>query len=376
MTGYQRRGFFKGALAALGLGAAPAVEAQQEARPARGAAASAILPAYCRAQNYKSLKESSHDPTGGNHDFWTIKAGDTKVIFNQQGPGAITHIWFTIAARTVYHLKELVLRAYWDGSEKPSIETPIGDFFGLNLGDYVHFESQYIACSPGKSLNCYFVMPYQKSARLTVTNEGAADVGSFYSNIDFAGMPQLPSDALYFHAQYRQATPHAAVAPVNGQTPNNPDGKKNHVYCETHGRGHLMGVTLGVVQNAENWMGEGDDMIFVDDEALPVIIGTGSEDYFLGSWNFGGRENAKPFSPSSIRCAADSEPRADRRPLLLLSLPWRQPGDVHEVPEAHHGARPRQRPGRQFLQLFVLVPGQAGDGFSSAAGGQRSHSQR
>jgi hypothetical protein len=296
MPDVKRRGFFRGALAALGLGAAPAATAQQ-APPAGGRAASAgYLPNYCRAQSYKSLKQSSFDTTGGNSDRWPIKAGDTLEIYNQKGPGVISHIWFTIAAQSPLHLKELVLRAYWDGNQKPSIEVPIGDFFGLNLGDYVIFESEYIACSPGRSLNCYFAMPYKSSARMTVTNEGSRDVGSFYSNIDFLSVDALPPDALYFHAQYRQAAPHKAVAPVNGRTPNNPLDAENHVYCETRGRGHLMGVTLGVVQNAEAWMGEGDDMIFVDDESKPAIVGTGSEDYFLGSWNFGGRDGAKPFS--------------------------------------------------------------------------------
>ncbi len=291
----ERRGFFRGALATLGLGAAaetPLVAQQSPGGPGAG-----FIPSYCRARNYRSLKQSSHDQTGGNRDYWTIRAGGTQEIFNQAGPGAISHIWFTISAPAPYHLKELILRAYWDGNQKPSVETPIGDFFGLNLGDYVIFESQYIACSPGKSLNCYFVMPYQKSARLTVTNEGARDVGAFYSNIDFLSANEpLPADALYFHAQYRQAAPNAAVARVDGRTPDNPLGTKNYTYCETRGRGHLMGVTLGVVQNAELWMGEGDDMIFVDDETKPAIVGTGSEDYFLGSWNFGGREGAKMFS--------------------------------------------------------------------------------
>ncbi len=291
----ERRNLFKGALAGLGLGTAAGTPLPA-ATPAAGPGP-AFLPGYCRAQNYRSLKQSSFDPTGGNRDYWTIRAGETKEIFNQKGPGAISHIWFTISASTPYHLKELVLRAFWDGSQKPSIETPVGDFFGLNLGDYFIFESQYIACSPGKSLNCYFMMPYHESAQLTVTNEGPRDVGAFYSNIDFlkAGEP-LPEDTLYFHAQYRQAVPNSAVARVDGRTPDNPLGTKNYVYCETRGRGHLMGVTLGVVQNAEAWMGEGDDMIFIDDETKPVIVGTGSEDYFLGSWNFGGREGAKMFS--------------------------------------------------------------------------------
>ena len=111
-------------------------------------------------------------------------------VFNATGPGVITHIWFTIAARSDHHLKEIVLRGYWDGNDKPSVEVPIGDFFGLNLGQYVIYESAYLACSPGKSLNCYFAMPYKKSARFTVTNESKESIGAFYSNIDYQNCPQ------------------------------------------------------------------------------------------------------------------------------------------------------------------------------------------
>ncbi len=295
MTERDRRGFLQRALAAAGLGAAAPASAAAQA-PLPGAGRADFLPWYCRAQNYKSLKQSSYDTTGGNSDRWPIKPGATQEIFNQQGAGVISHIWFTIAASSVHHLKELVLRAYWDGNLKPSVETPVGDFFGLNLADYVIYESQYLACSPGRSLNCYFAMPYRKGARMTVTNEGSRDVGSFYSNIDFLSVASLPQDALYFHAQYRQAVPHKAIKNPDGTTPVNPLGTHNHVYCETRGRGQLMGVTLGVVQNSEYWMGEGDDMIFIDDETKPIIVGTGSEDYFLGSWNFGGRDGARAFS--------------------------------------------------------------------------------
>ncbi len=109
-------------------------------------------------------------------------------------------------------------------------------------------------------------------------------------------MPSLPDDALYFHAQYRQAAP---CIPVTSAGPKlNLDGRQNYVFMETRGRGHLMGVTLGVLQNAEHWWGEGDEMIFVDDETKPLINGTGSEDYFLGSWDFGGRDGATPFAHS------------------------------------------------------------------------------
>jgi hypothetical protein len=289
----DRRGFLQGLLAAGAAGAA----AQPAALQAQAPAASrelAYLPAYARAQSHKSLKQSSHDTTGGNNDRWSIAPSAVHEVFNATGPGVISHIWFTISARSGDHLKELVLRAYWDGNAKPSVEVPIGDFFGLNLGAYQVYESRYLACSPGKSLNCYFAMPYKQSARLTVTNEGTEEVGAFYSNIDYMTVPALPDDVVYFHAQYRQSTPPVAVKGTGPRL--NPDGQQNYVYMETRGRGHLMGVTLGVLLNAPGWWGEGDEMIFLDDESRPAIIGTGSEDYFLGSWNFGGRDGAIPFS--------------------------------------------------------------------------------
>ena len=288
-----RRGFLRRLLAAGT--AAVAVERPGSAQSAAAtpSAAPDPLPSYTRAQHHRTLKQSSFDRTGGNRDYWNIPAEGELEVFRAQGAGAITHIWFTISARSASHLKELVLRAYWDGNSRPSVETPIGDFFGLNLGSYAIYESQYLACSPGKSLNSYFVMPYARGARLTVTNEGKQEVGAFYSNIDYQVLTALPGDTLYFHAQYRQAAP---CTPTVGEAARvNLDGHLNYVYLETRGRGHLMGVTLGVLQNAEGWWGEGDEMIFVNNETAPAITGTGSEDYFLGSWDFGGRDGAQAF---------------------------------------------------------------------------------
>jgi len=288
-----RRPFLQKLMVLAGFAAAPAGARSQQSRTEHGPG---YLPDYVRAQNYKSLKQSSFDRTGGNSDRWPIKGGQTLEVFHANGPGLISHIWFTISARSMNHLKELVIRMYWDGNAKPSVESPIGDFFGLNLGEYVTYESEYLACSPGRSLNCYLAMPYRKEARITVANEGKDDVGSFYSNIDYMDVPALPEDILYFHASYRQAAPNKPVVGPDGKDVLNLDGKDNYVFCETRGRGHLMGVTLGVLQNSEFWMGEGDDMIIVDDESKPLINGTGSEDYFLGSWDFGGRDGARPFA--------------------------------------------------------------------------------
>ena len=279
--------------AGLLLGAAATVEAAPKP-PAPSAAAATELPAYARQQDYTCLRQSSFDRTGGNADSYPIEPSAAREVFAATGPGIITHIWFTIAAESEHHLKELVLRIYWDGNTKPSVEVPIGDFFGLNLGQYFLYQSAFLNCSSVKALNAYFAMPFAKAARITVTNEGDEKVHSFYSNIDYKLVPALPSDALYFHAQYRQAAPTSAEPTQEKEI--NLDGKHNYVFVETEGRGQFLGVTLGVLQNNDRWFGEGDDMSFVNNNSSPVITGTGTEDYFCGAWDFGGRDASIPFA--------------------------------------------------------------------------------
>ena len=188
-------------------------------------------------------------------------------------------------------------------------------------------------------------------------------------------VPALPDDALYFHAQYRQSAP---CVPVTRHGPKlNPDGAKNYVYMETRGRGHLMGVTLGVLQNANGWWGEGDDMIFVDDE---VEAGDHRDRVAkIISWAAG--ISAAATAPCRSRTRMYGAPLivdagAHGRPVLLLSLARRQSGDVRAVPEAHDGARPRQRSRRQLLLGRLLVSGDAVHGFPAAARAWRRGSRR
>jgi hypothetical protein len=177
----------------------------------------------------------------------------------------------------------------WDEEKTPIVEAPTGDFFGLGNGEYFLFQSVPLSVGADKALNCFFPMPFQKHARITVTNEGNERIDSLYWNIDWRALrSSLPADTTYFHAQYRQAMPNAAIANTNVDL----DGQNNYVWMEAAGRGHFVGVTMSVVENADGWWGEGDDMFFVDGEKLPSINGTGTEDYFLGAWDFGG----KPFS--------------------------------------------------------------------------------
>ncbi|HVJ07357.1 MAG TPA: glycoside hydrolase family 172 protein [Acidisarcina sp.] len=258
-------------------------------------AADGMLSGLTKPHDYTQRRVSSYDRTGANADARPIPPGETLTLMDDAGPGVITHVWITIASGEMYHLKKLVLRAYWDGEASPSIETPIGDFFGLGLGDYVLYQSVPLAVAPDKALNSFFPMPFQKHARITVTNEGKERVHAFYFNIDYQHCNQpLASDTMYFHAQYRQATPAKGWTSdwksngdplVNQKT--NLNGEGNYTWLEATGKGHFVGVTMSVLQNQDAWFGEGDDMFFIDGEHTPSINGTGTEDYFLGAWDFG-----------------------------------------------------------------------------------------
>lgn len=251
-----------------------------------------------QVRDYSSERISSYDATGANDDGnWKnkIKPGDTRTIGEVAGPGIIKHIWITIASNEPHHLKKIVLRMYWDGEKTPSVEAPIGDFFGLGLGKYFLYESKFLSVGSQRALNSSFEMPFKKAAKITVTNEGEQAIDAFYYNIDWEKHKSLPENVAYFHAQYRQATP------AKGWTTNwkyngdpeinnkeNVSGEGNYVILEAEGKGHFIGVTHSIIQNQGDWWGEGDEMIFIDGSQKPQIHGTGAEDYYLGAWCYGG----------------------------------------------------------------------------------------
>ena len=268
-------------------------------------------------QDYVLKRVSSADPSGANADFRQIEPGATLTLMDANGPGMLTHIWFTVASPEAYHLKTLALRIYWDHEAAPSVEAPLGDFFGLGLGEYHRWESEPLSVGSDKALNSFFPMPFQKHARITVSNEGQRKVDAFYFNLDYRAYSQpLPSGTLYFHAQFRQAQPNLGWTSdwqKNGDPKvdrkTNLDGKENYVWLDAVGRGHFAGVSMSVLQNQDGWWGEGDDMFFIDGEARPSIAGTGSEDYFLGAWDFGGH----PFSYRFYGAPVVGEERAGSR---------------------------------------------------------------
>jgi hypothetical protein len=265
------------------------------------------LLSQARLRNYKTRRSSSWDRTGGNGDAVRVEPGAAATLLDVTGAGVVTHIWFTINSEDRYHLKNLVLRAWWDGEATPSVEVPIGDFYGLGLGEYFTYQSALLAVAPMKALNAYFQMPFSSAARITLTNEGAVRTDSLYFAVDYVTLASLPADVGRFHAQYRQAAPGKGWTDnwkTNGDDPvgdkKNLDGTGNYVFMEATGRGHFVGVTQAVLQNQDGWFGEGDDMIFIDGDKLPTINGTGTEDYYNGAWDFGGQSFAYPHNGAHI----------------------------------------------------------------------------
>jgi hypothetical protein len=241
-------------------------------------------------KEFTAGRHSSYDPTGGNADGrhdWPLRPGDTRTIAEIQGAGAITHIWITIASKDENHLKNLVLRMYWDGEKTPSVESPIGDFFGLGHARYYQYSCLPIQIGVDRGLNCYWRMPFSNGARITVTNEGPVPCIAFYYYVDYQQYHALTDDVGRFHAQYRQAYPC-------------PPGE-NYVFLEAEGRGHYVGCNLSIHNRAGGWWGEGDDMIYVDGSEKPQLHGTGSEDYFCGAWAYG-ETFSQPFSNLYFGC--------------------------------------------------------------------------
>jgi len=256
-----------------------------------------------RARPGRRRRLSSWDRSGGNFDFTPIPRDASVTIARIEGAGIIRHIWCTMAApHNPHYARTTVLRMWWDGSEAPCVEAPIGDFFGIGHGIVKNFWSLPLTMSPqdGRGFNCWFPMPFASRARIEVTNE--ADSGMiFYYYIDYEEHDTLEDGLLRFHAQWRRQNPTrgwgdgrfdddlASGGPM-GQarqqawsTPNL-DGAGNYVILEAHGRGHYVGCNLNVdcfARARDDWYGEGDDMIFIDGEQWPPSLhGTGTEDYF------------------------------------------------------------------------------------------------
>lgn len=224
---------------------------------------------------FQSKKASSADPNwiNGNIDYRTIAPGQTLTLAELEGPGRITHLWFTVEAQDPAYPRKLTLKMYWDGTDEPAVESPLGDFFAVGHGLSCNVNSQPVAISAsGRAYNCYWPMPFRKSAKITMTNDSSLPVTLFYWNIDWQKLKKLPAKTPYFHAQYRQEFPCKA-----GQ---------DYLVLNTKGKGHYVGTVLSWQQATPGWPGEGDDFFYIDGEKIPSIRGTGTEDYIGDAWGF------------------------------------------------------------------------------------------
>jgi hypothetical protein len=247
----------------------------------------------------RSARCSTWDRTGGNKDWVTIAPGDTHVVADIAGPGCIRHFYATTIGAGRLEWRWAVLRMHWDGEETPSVEVPLGDFFGIAHCSPRPLQSLAMVANPSNDrlndfgLNCYFPMPFALGARITVENQGPARIGgvfgAFWFHVDYERWAEPPPpDAGRFHAQWRRENPTRVSPDITARnTPHPPNtnttGADNYVMLEAEGHGHLAGIHLQVDNLGGGWYGEGDDMIFVDDDTWPPSIhGTGTEEVFAG----------------------------------------------------------------------------------------------
>jgi hypothetical protein len=218
-----------------------------------------------------------------------VEPGETLEIANIEGPGVIQHIWMTFTG----HWRYAILRFYWDDSEVPSVEVPVGDFFCCGWGRYAQVNALPVNVNPGSAFNCYWEMPFRKRCRITVENLSAEKIVAFYQ-VDYA-LCEVPDDCAYFHAQWRRENPV-------------PRGEVYTILDGVKGRGHYVGTYMCWGVTNCGWWGEGELKFYLDgDDEFPTICGTGTEDYFGGSYNFevdkAYREFTAPFlgMPQVIR---------------------------------------------------------------------------
>ncbi|MBI2505532.1 MAG: DUF2961 domain-containing protein [Candidatus Latescibacteria bacterium] len=255
---------------------------------------------HCRVR-----RASSYDRSGGNADRLIIQPGETECFAQLPEAGVIRHLWFGGGADEAYYHRKVVLRIYWDNEPHPSVEVPLGDFFGVGHGAAGSFYSlplsMYVADSPARpTRNCWFPMPYASGARLELVNECSVPY-QHYFYVDYEEHQRIPDEVGRFHAQWRRENPTQPVAPpADGSGIENLTGAENYVVLEATGRGQYVGCVLSVQGLSPGWWGEGDDMVFADEEIgedgspkwPPGIHGTGTEDFMNFSYEFPVRDTA------------------------------------------------------------------------------------
>ena len=253
---------------------------------------------------------SSWDASGRNQDRWILKPGETRVLADLEGPGVLTHFWFTQRN----HYRECLLRITWDDASSPSVLVPLGDFFGLGHGIVNSYQSALFTASTkwnnrfneGCALNSYVPMPFRRRALVELVNESDEEHLQYFY-LDYERLAEPRAEAGYLHAEFRRTNPFGGWGHeirVNTPEANVVNREReawdnNYVILETSGRGHYLGCNLSVTNFQGTWWGEGDDMIWVDGYRWPPDLhGTGSEDYLNQAW--GMQDNAFLRNGSSI----------------------------------------------------------------------------
>ena len=201
-----------------------------------------------------------------------IPAGETFTLADIEGSGAIQQIWMTPTG----HWRYSILRIYWDDQTQPSVECTVGDFFGMGWGKFAPLSSLAVCVNPGSAFNCYWEMPFRRRCRITLTNLADEEMRVYYQ-INYT-LTDVPDELAYFHAQFRRTNP----LPY----------KEDYTILDgVQGQGQYVGVYIAWGVNNTGWWGEGEIKFFLDgDREWPTICGTGTEDYFCGSYNFENKE--------------------------------------------------------------------------------------
>ena len=227
------------------------------------------------AENPLGLKGAGGTASNGRKGMPCVhpfRAGETRVLLDAEGPGMVRHIWITIPPGRVHHLRNLILRMTWDGAEHPSVEAPLGDFFGIAHGRQRPFVSDFVYMQSGRGFNCWIPMPFAKRARITIENDSGEDVSMMFYQVDYTLGDEFTADTGYFHARFRRENP----CPLF----------EDYEILSTSGRGVYLGTVLGaraIFRDA--WWGEGELKFYIDgDGTLPTICGTGTEDYMGSAW--------------------------------------------------------------------------------------------
>jgi len=249
----------------------PAAASTSGPAPAFTADPLAALVAAPAGRNRRISSNEQPKWNDANLDMNLLPPGKALEMPVLEGPGMISHIWFTSHAGRVNELNALSLRIYWDGREEPGVEAPLGEFFAVGQGKPAVVESVPVQVSPSGSLSCYWRMPFAKSARIVVANDNPDRTAGLYWQVDWVELAALPPETPYFHAQYRQEYPAKSG---------------DYLLADLAGRGHYVGTVMSVTLAQDGWWGEGDDFFYIDGETTPSLQGTGSEDYFNDAWGF------------------------------------------------------------------------------------------